>query len=423
MSKDRKNNLVEQYFELSLKLGKLPSIRECNKFGISKSAIEYHYEKFTLFQNFVLEKHPELKKLQVPAIVKVHDVDSYRLQLEKKKINKSNISLIENVSTLEYIEQFAERVFSGKILSNNKSKPKESYKRTHNLILSDLHIGSDLKGDETGTQNFGLIEESRRLAAVIKEAGEYKEQYRKDTNLEILLLGDIIENQLHDPRTGAVISEQTCRAIHLLSQGIAYLANKYPSVNVRCSPGNHGRLTSRHPGRAIHQKFDSLEMIIYYSLKSACSNLKNVKFYIPKTPFAHYEVYGHKIGYTHGDTVVNPGNPGTALNVKSIENQVNRLNSCLPDRSEYSAIIYGHTHTAHLVYLNNGTILIGNGSLPPPDHFAVSIGIMESSNGQWIFESVPNHPVGDLRLIKCGKEYDKDVELDKIISPWKSFEE
>jgi hypothetical protein len=67
-------------------------------------------------------------------------------------------------------------------------------------------------------------------------------------------------------------------------------------------------------------------------------------------------------------------------------------------------------------------VLLGNGSLPPPDHFAVSIGITESANtGQWTFESVPGYAVGDLRYLRTGLSYDADSSLDKIIQPWTNF--
>lgn len=418
----KKEELIKKYAELSYKLGKLPSIREAGRFGLSKDAVSWNFETHSKFKIEVLNKHPDLVKFETPPKLVVEDIETYRLELEKKNNKKVNKALISDVSTLDYIESFAEKVFKGKISSTKLNKSSESVNRVHTLVLSDLHIGSDIKSEETGSEDYGVVEESRRLASIVKAAGEYKPQYRKTTKLKVLLLGDIIENQLHDPRTGAVLAEQVTRAIHLLIQAVSHLASLYSVVEVECATGNHGRITSRHKDRAVHQKWDSFETIIYYAVKSAFNNVKHVSFNIPKTPIAHYNVFGYKIGYTHGDTVLNPGNPGTSVNVKSLEAQVNKLNAALPDKQEYSVIIFGHTHCGHVVYLNNGTVLLGNGSLPPPDPFAVSIGITEALNrGQWIFESVEGHPVGDLRYLTTGKEYDKNKELDKIIKPWESL--
>lgn len=416
-----KDSVLNSYKELCLKLGKLASKREVVNFICSQDVVVRLFDSITNLRKEALSVYPILEDLQSPVEMSTKDIEGYRLKLHSKLIKKSNKELIEGQALLDDIEKFASTVFSGKVKPNKLKIKSNLIKRVHTLMLSDLHIGSDIKADETGTEDFGTVEEARRIAAVIKQASEFKVQYRKETELVIALLGDIIDNLMHDARSGAVISEQVCRAIHILSQAIAYLAEYYPKVTVVCATGNHGRNTARHHSRAVHQKFDSYETMIYYALKASLKQFKNVTFHIPKIPMASYQVHGMKIGYTHADTVLNPGNPHTSVNVKVLENQVNKLNAALNDKEEYKAIIYGHTHLGHLIHLPNGTTLVGNGGLPPADSFSVSIGSLESNPGQWIFESVPNHVVGDSRYIKVGANYDKDESLDRIIKPWTSF--
>ena len=197
-----------------------------------------------------------------------------------------------------------------------------------------------------------------------------------------MLLGDIIQNQLHDPRDGAPSAEQCGRAIHLLTQAIGQFSASFPSVEVFCNTGNHGRNTGRHHGRAVNQKWDSLETIVYYAIREACKNLKNVKFTIPKTPYVVYEVFGKKIFATHGDSVLNVGYPGKAINTGRLETQVNRFNASLSDKDEYSVLVVGHVHTASITHLSNGAVTITNGALVPVDEYAVSIGLMETTSGQ-----------------------------------------
>jgi UDP-2,3-diacylglucosamine pyrophosphatase LpxH len=324
----------------------------------------------------------------------------------------------------QQVEHFAQKTFGGKIqpVALPKSvKPGTTTKRILTCVLSDLHFGTDLKKEETGYLTYGPVEEARRLAKVMKQVCDYKLEYRSETELELLLLGDIIQGDLHDKRDGAVLSEQICRAVHLLSQAIALCASQFKSVRVRCATGNHGRITSRHFGRATFQKFDSHETVIYYSIKMACSALTNVEFDIPKMPYTTYTVFGKKIFITHGDTVLNPGNPGRNIQTASLESQINRINASLHDKDEYSVVIVGHVHVASMTHLNNGTVMISNAALIPADNFAVSIGILESNCGQWIFESVENYPVGDSRLIKVGKETDEDESLDEYIKPWAGY--
>lgn len=302
-----------------------------------------------------------------------------------------------------------------------KSEKKEKISRALNLVLSDLHIGSDIKKEETGTEDFGKTEESRRLARVLKETIEYKPQYRNETKVNVMIIGDIIENRLHDPTVGAPVAEQAARAIHLLTQFLAHLSNQFPEVNVIFQTGNHGRNTGRHHNRATNQKWDSIETIIYYAVKSSLRNNSNIKYNFPLMPYAVLEVFGKKMFITHGDTVLNLGYPGSNVNTKSLENQINKINASLPDDEEYSVFIGGHVHIGCIVYLSNGAVLITNGPLVPSNEYAVSIGLMESQCGQYLFESVPGFPVGDTRYIRVSIEDDKNSELDKLIQPWEKM--
>lgn len=418
--KNAKQRLVKEYVELSYRLGRLASIKDCENFGLSRGRIRHLYGDISSIKKEAVALSPDLENIRNPSPITHSEVQRHRLDIEKRITNAQNKSVVESGSFFDYVKQFSDNVFKGTIKVKPPFKAKK-IKRVHTLVLSDLHFGSDLKGDETGTADYGIIEEARRFASVIREAATYKKQYRKDTKLIVVLAGDIIENSMHDPRTGAVIAEQCCRAIHLLTQGIAYLAQFYPEVQVECATGNHDRITSRHHGRAVHQKFDSYSTIIYYAIKSSLAGNKHITVNIPKTPLSSYTVFGKRIGVTHGDTVIKTGGVYSTVNVKSLEAQVNKINSALPDKEEYAAIIYGHLHILHTIFLNNGCVLIGNGALPPPDPFAVSIGNFESNNGQWMFESVEGHPVGDMRAIRTGREYDKDASLDKIIKPWEKY--
>lgn len=318
---------------------------------------------------------------------------------------------------LESIEKFSERVFRGRVQPTRPIKQALPTKRVLNLVLSDLHYGADLLIDEVGV-SYGKIEEARRTAAIFDQLVRYKEEFRSDTELEILILGDIFQNQLHDMRDGAVLAEQACRAIHLLSQGIAYSAQFFKKVRVRCATGNHGRNKGRHAERATYQKWDSIETIVYYAIKQACSNLANVEFFIPKTQFFVYEVFGKKVYATHGDTALNVGYPGKAIRVEQIEGRVNKLNAALSDTNEYSVIVVGHVHVGSMTQLSNGSTVLTNGALIPPDHFAVSIGIPESVCGQWIFESLPGMPMSDVRFVRVSTQDDSNGKLDQIIRPW-----
>lgn len=296
-----------------------------------------------------------------------------------------------------------------------KSVGNKKISRALNVVLSDLHFGSDISKEETGGLDFGKTEEARRFARIVKEVISYKPQYRNETELNVILLGDLIQNQLHDQRDGAPLAEQICRAIHLISQALMHFSNHFPKVIIHSNSGNHARNTTRHHSRAVNQKWDSFETVIAFALKDAFKNIKNIEFKIPLTPFVSYEVFGKKIFATHGDSVLKPGFPGKGISTGSLENQINKINATLNDNDEYSVFIVGHVHTNSITNLANGATMITNGALVPSDEFAVSIGLLENSCGQFIFESVKDYPVGDMRFVRVSQKDDQDKELDSII--------
>lgn len=359
-----------------------------------------------------LKKQYPYTEKDVKEIQRIKDVTGYVNKLEK--------SLAESLLTEEKV------VAALKSVKPVNSKPyiaskKVKISRELNLVLSDLHIGSDISKEQTGQLDFGKLEESRRLARVIKEVMDYKLEHRDDTRLNVLILGDIIQNQLHDQRDGAPLAEQAVRAINLLNQALAQLSANFRDIRVFCNTGNHGRNTGRHHDRAVNQKWDSIETVIYYATKESCKALKNITFIIPKTPYVVYEVFNKKIFATHGDTVLNPGYPGKGIRTGFVENQINKINSSLKDSDEYSVFVLGHVHVASITHLSNRAALMTNGALVPPDEFAVSIGLLECSTGQYLFESVKDFPIGDCRFIRVTEEDDKNPELDKIIKPWSSL--
>lgn len=328
-----------------------------------------------------------------------------------------------------FLRRFTEvctKVFDKKIVPTGysaKAEPKTKktgIQRELNLLLSDVHFGSCLDARSVPLP-YGFVEEARRLAYVVQNAVEYKRQYRAETRLRLHLGGDIIQGQLHDPRDGEPLSVQTCDAIYLLTQAVTVLAAAFPEVEIDCVSGNHDRITSRHKERATLEKWDSISTIIYYAIKQATAGLKNVKVNIPRTPYVTYSSFGSRCFGTHGDTVLNPGYPGSNINVKSMEVQIDKINASLTNTEEYKLFWVGHVHTGTVVHLGNGAKLITNAALIPSDEYSISIGLFENSCGQSMWESVPGHVVGDYRFIEVNGGTDKDKSLDKIIKPFSDF--
>lgn len=300
-----------------------------------------------------------------------------------------------------------------------KKKKHVKMGRSVNLVISDTHIGSDISAEECRVP-YGRIEEARALSAITKNVCDYKREYREETELNVFMIGDLLENELHERTSADLLHFQTCRAMYLLSQMVGHFSREFPSVRVFFAVGNHGRDKGINHGRAVSLKANAVETTIYYGIRLACQNLKNVQFHQPLTPWVEAEIQGHKVFATHGDTVINVGNPGKTLNIKGIGDQANVINASLKDTNEYKIFVAGHVHHATVSQLANGGIAIINGALTPPNSFANSIGILESDQVQVLWESTKSHPVGDIRFINAsGSRNDKS--LDGIIKPFTEF--
>ena len=339
-----------------------------------------------------------------------------------KRSRSLALNAVKDQLFLEQVQAALEASLTSRYVVGKEYKPKKasSTKRILNLLLGDLHFGANLDQRECPLQ-YGRLEESRRIAAVVKQTAEYKLDHRDETELYIHLLGDLIQGQLHDPRDGAPLAEQIADAIHLLTQAIVFLSGEFKKVTVFCTTGNHGRNTARHNDRAVCQKFDSHETVIYYALKTVVAHIRNVTVEIPRTPYYSAKIFGMSLFATHGDSVLKPGFPNRSIEVESVRKQINELNSSRGADQQYECVVVGHVHTASCTRLPNNVMFISNGCLIPTDQYAQSIGITCTACCQTLFESVPGIIVGDRRDIIVNQKTDKDESLDKIIQPFSDF--
>lgn len=357
-----------------------------------------------------MSKKPALNLLQ-------HYVFAHQEELKQKGVlalaRKSANTVAENQNFLDHLEDlFAQHPIPG---LSKIAAPKKQVRpqRILNLMLSDLHYGSDLRKSESGNV-YGPTEEARRTAHIVKCAAEWKLQYRDETTLYLHLAGDIIEGKLHDPQFAAPQTEQFYRSVWNLSQAIQYLAHFFPQISIRCTPGNHGRRKERHNQRAVSQKWDSHENDIYGALKIALMPLKNVTVEIPLTPFYIYKCFDKQGFITHGDSVLNAGYPNRSINVESIRRQINEINT--QNHCDFFAV--GHVHTASTVRLPSGPSFMTNGCLVPSGDYGVSIGALHNTCSQQIWESVPGIILGHRMEIIVDGKVDKDASLDAIIKPF-----
>ena len=302
------------------------------------------------------------------------------------------------------------------------SKGKKSSKKAQRTIvahLSDTHYGCNIDKSEMGGLNeYNWQIASRRTALFFQQIVQYKPQHRDETEVVLLVNGDIIAGMIHNTEWFVdLLTTQFAGTLNLLVQGISYLGQNFKKVRVIMTPGNHGRsMHKADHGRATTHKWDSYETQIFIAVREVMkAKCPNVEVEVPDAPFAIFKAHGHTYFVTHSDTVINVGNPGAALNMRSINGQINKLNASeLGGDAKFDAVICGHIHTPTLQLMESGCMLVLNGCLSGLDPFALSIGIFDSNPTQQLFEATEKHAVGDVRFIQV-KSADKDASLDKII--------
>lgn len=326
----------------------------------------------------------------------------------------------------EFIESF-QRVVSKiefklhKPIKNLKALKKAS-SRTIVAHLSDTHYGANIDPKELGGVNkYDWTIAARRSALFAEQVMNYKPRYRKETDLILVVNGDIIAGVIHNQEFFVdLLTTQFAGTLSILTQMISYFASGFRSVKVVFQSGNHGRAMHKSStDRGTTHKWDSYETQIYVAVREICrAKFPNVQVEVPVSPFAIFEAQGHTFFVTHSDTVINVGNVGSALNMKSINNQINKLNaSKLGGNNTFAGVLLGHVHTPTLQLMESGCMLIVNGCLSGLDPYAMSIGIFDSNPTQQIFEVTAKHAVGDVRFIQV-KDADENDALDNIIEPF-----
>lgn len=312
----------------------------------------------------------------------------------------------------------AETFFKDKVVPTGYAalpKPDKPLKRTACVLLSDLHLGSELDSLDEPVA-FKAVEESRRLEFVLRQFIDFKPQYRDQTSALIIINGDIIEGDLqHDMRSGAPLTEQKAIFWNYFVRFIAIVTQQYPSVHIVCQPGNHGRNKMRHPGRATASKWDGFEWAMFYALRMMCAGLQNVTWDIPFRAISIVDLHGQILGVTHADTELKLGPPDT----KARENfsYLSKVNSTNLYGVQFDGWTFGHYHTGR--FQPGKPSILWNAALVPPNGYARGAGFIGDLCGQWIWESVEGHLFGDARFIEVGIAQDRDERLGSLIPPFR----
>jgi len=292
------------------------------------------------------------------------------------------------------------------------------------VALTDVHFGTHIDKEELGGKNeFNWEIAARRFGFIMDQIATYKmEQRALHEEVVFLLGGDLIGGIIHNQEGPDydLITHQVNGALSYFIQGFEYVKAFFPKIRIVCQPGNHGRMMHKaEKGRALSQKYDSYENIIFYSLSKYFSKDPKVEVNVQKSPYSEVRIQKHRVYMTHSDQVFMVGNPGRSINTERIEVQVHRVNEEERNkkRKPFKLFVVGHVHQAAHFQTNSGIQIIINGSLIGTDSYAQAVGIMSNNPVQIMWETNSKFVVGDSRWLFVDAA-DKEKKFERIIKPF-----
>jgi len=333
------------------------------KFDIDLDAVEVQ-QVYNKYKNIFDQDDYSIKKLK--DVARTKKSNSYTAKENRTILQAWN----DQDDILDSIRSAAKELkkFKIKPLKNSKSKKKKGM--TKELLLSDIHFGKEIvEGDVQLPFNLEICKQRLHevVHATIGEIERDKKEYNMD-EIVIGILGDIIENySMHvlESAKGCEFgnAKQVYEAlINIFKIVIVPLNQLGIPMRVVCVTGNHDRdgssKTFHLPGE------EHFTHIIYNTLKDFCEigGLKNIKFTIPKDPWAVIEIYGNTVLYEHYDNCKSPDR-------KSLEALMTKRAHQLCRTLDYMRGGHFHEPTS----FRNGRMQI-NGCLTGTDSYASVLG-------------------------------------------------
>ena len=333
----------------------------CYRTGTMEPNVHYLGEQTVddlSFEEFE-QKTEEIKQDLYKQQVKTRDhLNAYRtLMRQDARVDQMKDLIKEAVKTLPPIE------FDKDVCYDAKSDVEAV------LLLSDLHIGCKV---DNFFNKFNVEIARRRVNEIVKQTINYCTKLGVQ-KLNILNLGDLIENDLHiTARLCQEIDavEQTMIAAEIVAEAMTELSKNIPEVTYRSCLDNHSRYIMDYKAAKDEE---SLVKLIDWYLEEKLSDT-DIKF-VNDNLDRHIGLFelnnGDKFVFAHGHEV-------------SINTAVQTYVAATCSFIKYIAL--GHWHCTKMKTFNNSKVFI-NGSIKGVDDYAEKHGFLsEPEQTLLIFE-------------------------------------
>lgn len=240
-------------------------------------------------------------------------------------------------------------------------------------IWSDWHLGENVELPETnGINAFNMAIADARIRRLVSTTIELGLEHMVNPTypgIVVCLGGDMVTGEIHDELTRTNDLDPFPTVIWARDRivaGLRSLADAFGRVFVPCVAGNHGRVSRRveHKHFAV-RNFDWLISTLCEKYFKDIGD-DRVRFFIPESNEAMFEVQGHKYLLLHGHDLGCSGGDGIIGSLGPImRGRMKVGNQRRSVGSEFDTLVVGHWH--QYIQLRG---LIVNGSLKGFDGFA-----------------------------------------------------
>lgn len=282
--------------------------------------------------------------------------------------------------------------------------PKHNSKRTPEhivLLLSDLHVGLDFSGKETGGLNSYGIEEFRRRAANLQKAVvdifSLHSKLYDIPELHVFGLGDFVHGtnlggEWGPAYTSIDVYEQCTIAGATVADLLSDWSKYFKKTTFTGVVGNHGRGGRDKNSDKVGASWDN---VAYLGIKAYIKEHNTVQVDQADAWFARKNVNGVPFMIVHGDYI-------SSSNLEAENRRFQDMVAPLP-LGPFKYLCLGHFHRHQNIETTNGEIIV-NGSWVGGDMYSMQQKRQVSRPTQTIMGIHPDHGITWQYKLDLGKE-------------------
>ncbi|MFW6173696.1 MAG: metallophosphoesterase [Elusimicrobiota bacterium] len=256
------------------------------------------------------------------------------------------------------------------------------------FLISDVHVGKKTKSYNSKVFNVRLDNLRNSAMSIVSD----RRTSRPLKKVIVCFNGDIVDNESIYPGQAVdgidvnIVHQIFSKALPKFAEFLNMLLKNFEEVEIKCTPGNHGRINQ---AKWVSAKSSNWDIVFYKALEAMFTEQERISFDIAVEDWKIlFEEKGHGFLVTHGDMIRVYYN----LPFYGATRQAQRWQAAYREQIKLSYFLFGHFHSPGYMTFNQSQIIF-NGSFVTDDSFAErNIGVAADPK-QMIMGIHPKHGV------------------------------